>query len=239
MKIYLGPAVGRSYTHDFISCLLKLLREPNLVFAPQCNDALVSRSRSIALSRFLKRDDCDVFLSIDTDIVFQPKDALALCAAARESQAIVCGLYKVRSDGVGAKPSSIVPRGVTVDSLSDELVPLRYGATGFMAIPFNVAHLVAAKLPLCHQGEEWAFWPAFMPMCGVDDDGNDIYLGEDYAFCERAALEGVPTYALPNVRLGHVGSRMYEFADGPYRLTRLDEPGYRYRLEERELVAAG
>lgn len=240
MKIFFGPAVGRSYDPDFVSCLLKLLRAPGIVYRPQCNDALVSRSRSIALSRWLREQfDCDVFLSIDTDIVFRPEDALRLCEAALEHQAIMCGLYKTRTDGPGAKPASIVPRGVVVDSLSDDPVPLRYGATGFMAIPRDVALDVVKRLPLCHKNEPWAFWPAFMPMVGEDDDGNTIYLSEDYAFCERALRLGHRTIAIPSIKLGHIGPYLYRFAEGDYRLTRLDEAGYLYRLEQPELAVAG
>ena len=235
MKIYLGPAVGRSYEPDFISCLLKLLatKDHRILFRPQCNDALVSRSRSIAASMFLA-SDCDVFLSIDTDIVFKAEDAIRLCEHALALDAVLVGLYKTRSpEGI---PASLLYKGTAIDSTEHLVTEIEYGATGFMAFPRGVAERVAALLPLCHEDQPWAFYPMFQPFVADDDDGHPIYLSEDYAFCKRAACAGFPTYCLPDVRLGHVGPSLYAFPEGPYRLERLDAPGVKYRLESHELA---
>ena len=235
MKIYFGPAVGRSYEPDFISCLLKLLaiKDHQILFRPQYNDALVSRSRSIAASQFLK-SDCDVFLSIDTDIVFKAEDAIRLCEHALALEGVLVGLYKTRQES--GIPASLLYKGTVVDSTASTVAEIRYGATGFMAFRRDVAEQVASLLPLCHEDEAWAFYPMFQPFVADDDDGNPIYLSEDYAFCKRAAVAGFPTYCLPDVRLGHVGPYLYAFPEGPYRLERLDAPGVKYRLESRELA---
>jgi hypothetical protein len=237
LKIYFGPAVGRSYEIDSLNCVLKLLAGGDVLFRPQCNDALVSRSRSIAASQFLK-SDADVLLIIDTDIVFLAEDARRLCAEALKMQRPMVGLYSSRSDGDKKMPTSCLLRGQTICSEDATPTLIRWGATGFMAIPRAPLVRLARDLPLCHADREWAFRPFFMPFVADNDDGEPIYLSEDYAFCERAAQVGFPTYCLPDIKLLHIGPYPYSLGEGHYKLERKDEPGVKYRWYAREPLPA-
>lgn len=67
--------------------------------------------------------------------------------------------------------------------------------------------------------------PYFLPMV-VEEDGVAWYLGEDYAFCERARRCGYRIVADTTVRLQHIGMYGYSWEDigsgtarvGTYRL---------------------
>ena len=180
-------------------------------------DALVSRGRSILASAFL-RSDCDVLLSIDGDIEFEPEDAIRLAEECDKGFSVIGALYMTRA--LGTQPAMMLP--------ADEEVEFRTGAkpvevpfvsTGFLAVHRKVFEELRQDLPLCHQGWQdkgvsTAFWPFYMPFV-IPWEGDDgfMYLSEDWAFCERARQHGYKIWLDPGVRLGHVGESRYQLED--------------------------
>lgn len=217
MKIYLGSVAWRQIESGHHQCVVDLFRECDrrgieIEEGRVIGDALVSRARSIAASAFL-RSDCDVMLSIDSDIWFRPEDAIALCEKALAGHDIIGAIYATRS--LQTQPALMLANDEEV-VFTPESGPkeARFIPTGFTAVTRKPYETLKDTLPHCHQG--WghtAFWPFYMPYCIEWPGDGYIYLSEDWAFCQRAADAGFKLWVDPSIRVGHSGSYMYTLED--------------------------
>ena len=223
MRVYYGEicydAVNPAHHDAVIAFALECQRREITVDRGVVNgDALVSRSRSIVASSFL-RSKADVLLTIDSDIWFRAADAIKLCEEALEYD-FIAGLYLTR--GLKKQSALLLPLDVPVVFQDDSKpVEVRYLSTGFMAVSRKGMEktLEHSQLPHCHKGmthlnADTSFWPLYMPFC-ISDDGPEetLYLSEDWAFCERAKRAGFKMWLDPSIRLGHVGREMYTLED--------------------------
>lgn len=242
MKIYLGSIAWRSYEAAFVKSLVQLIKAyPQVAFLPHVGDALVERARSVVATHFLEMTDADVLLTIDSDISFKPEDAIRICEQAMKAD-IVVGAYACRSSAIPKPSSHLWTEPVEFDSQA-KLVPVKWGATGFMAAHRRVFERLASRpdMTICDVLHPWHFRPFYLPFIYDDPDGGHVLLSEDYAFCERARQEGFEVWLDPTVRLGHIGDYMYRLEDmvqkplpaGPMRLTRT---GLVYKAEYAEGV---
>jgi len=186
---------------------------PTLRHSIMPGDALVDRARSRAVTNFLKtaREDAgDVLLFVDADISCQPGDLSHIARRALEHNAIVGGIYSKRFFGQGSAVRFGPPQADDGEYTigTDNLIPVEYVSTGFMAIPRSAALEVAKTMPYTDQG----FWPLFMPMV----KGSE-YLSEDWSFCERARAAGFNIHAACLPRLTHEGSYSYRLVDAKSR----------------------
>ena len=173
-------------------------------------DALVERSRSIAASSFL-RSDCDVMLSIDSDIWFRPIDAIALCQKALEKQ-IIGALYMTRN--LNTQPALMLPNEPVTFAADSEPVEVPFISTGFMAVTKAPFEVLRDTMPLCH--ESWgptSFWPFYLPYVVPWPGDGHILLSEDWAFCQRAKDAGFGIWLDPSIRLAHHGDYGYTLED--------------------------
>lgn len=108
-------------------------------------DALIERSRSRALGKFMQ-SDADCIVMIDHDMEWRPGDMLHVADAAVEQSSLVGGLYCKRAFGRGW--SSRVPINGQVEFGKPGLIETPALATGFMAIPRKVVEGVQAKLDI-------------------------------------------------------------------------------------------
>ena len=219
MKLYIGCVAWRHEEEGFAQSMRLLVRELDrrgIEFTEgfSVGDALVSRSRSLVASAFL-RSDCDVLLTIDTDIWFRAADAIKLAEKA-VAYDIIAGLYMTRA--LNTQPAMMLPNEPVVFADNSEPVEAQYVSTGFQAIHRSVFEKLSESLPLCHQdwkdkGVNTSFWPFYMPfVIPWEGDGN-MYLSEDWAFCHRAKEAGFKVWLDPSIRLGHIGSVMYTLED--------------------------
>jgi hypothetical protein len=153
-------------------------------------------------------DGFDELLWIDADIVFDPDDVERLRAwelpvvggiyPKKNARALAChlleGTTKVRFGGRGG------------------LLEVRYAPTGFLLTRRAVYERIADGLPVCNQRFGAPTVPYFLPLVVPDGDGH-WYLGEDFAFCERARHAGFPIMADTTIRLWHVGTYRYGWED--------------------------
>ena len=238
MKIFVGSCIWREVAAEHHKALIPLLRQPNVQYGPQVGDALIERARGISATYFLRQTDADVHLSIDSDIVgFTVEDTLKLCELAEE-YGIVGGSYVCRSAS-RTFPASHYAADVRVEHAFDHTpVPVKWCATGFLAVHRRVFERLAEDLPLLHRSQLWAFHNFYGPFEYEDaDTGEPILLSEDYAFCERARRVGFESYIDPAVRLGHLGSYVYRLEDTaqsqlePQPLVITRTSGNRWRVE--------
>lgn len=177
------------------------------------NDALISRARSTVATTFLQEWlQYDLLVFIDTDITFTLDTLKKVCDLALEHQAVAVSPYAIRRGKHpwlafrqldGGEPVR-VGRGT-------QPIPIKYGATGFMAIPRSVLERMAETLTycpdMCGQGAQYPF---FMPFVQQQPQGYPEPLSEDWAFCQRVQDLGMEVWLQSDTSVGHLG--VYEFS---------------------------
>src|SRR3990167_7870113 len=100
MKLFLGSVLYRNVEAAYTESMALLQRELDrrgieFTYGAGSGGALVSRSRSIVASAFM-RSDADLLLTIDSDIWFRAQDAIALCEKAMDRH-MIGAMYMTRS----------------------------------------------------------------------------------------------------------------------------------------------
>lgn len=172
----------------------------------QAAEAGLLRARNIAASRWYTDTADDVFLMVDDDIVFEPKDAEHLVDLCRDGHDIIAAAYPVRDGG------QLAVRALDGESTSLDFGPnlpprrMRHMATGFFAVHRRVMDALIPTLPLCHANQPWAFWPMFdFRVVSDAGAGGNNHLSEDYNFCELAIERGISVWLDPTIKLRHLG----------------------------------
>jgi hypothetical protein len=169
--------------------------------------AAIDFARSAIATRALA-DGFDELLWIDADIVFNPQDIARLRSS---GEALVAGVYPKK----GRRELALHARpGTTSLTFGPQggLVEVLYVGTGFMYTRRRLYEAMAAELPICNEQFGEAVVPYFIPFVVATDKGP-WYLGEDYAFCERARRAGHKVMVDTRVRLLHIGAYPYGWED--------------------------
>lgn len=166
-------------------------------------DGLVSRARSVVVSRWWAETSDPVFLMIDDDITFSVSDADRIVRATLETEGIVCGAYPIRNGAHlairgGGDADGKIPFGP-----NQPLQEIEYAATGFMAVHRKVIDAMVPTMEIVHEDQPWAFWPMFTPLIAAMGPAR-AYLSEDWAFCHRARELGFKVYVDPTIKLEHL-----------------------------------
>jgi hypothetical protein len=171
--------------------------------------AAIDQARSQMASDALA-DGFDELMWIDSDIGFDPEAVERLRS---RGAPFVCGLYPKK--GKHALACNLLPGTDRVTFGSDGgVIEIAHAATGFLYTRREVYDDVArgAALPPCNQRFGRPIVPYFLPMVVEDGDGH-WYLGEDFAFSERARRAGHKILADTSVRLFHIGRYGYTWED--------------------------
>lgn len=212
-RLYCATVAYRALEPEHVLSLIQLLGYRPIVYQLKYGDALIERGRAIVATSFLLNyPQCDVMVQIDSDIMFKPDDVHLIAEQARETRGVVCGLYITRSR-TQPFPAAFLEQDVSIDTTKKEVVPVRYPATGFMAVHRSVLEELAKGLPLCHPGENIQHYPFFNVEVDKDDNGTWINLSEDYSFAKRVREAGFGIYCSPSVRLRHIGTWAYRLED--------------------------
>lgn len=166
-------------------------------------------------------------LWIDSDIFFRAEDVERL---RMHRLPIVCGIYPKKATRELA--CHVMPNAKeVVFGEKGGLVEMLYVGAGFLLIRKQVYLDIQQKLmlPLCDQRFGAPITPYFQPLVKVDGAGH-WYLGEDYAFCERARQCGYSILADTSIRLGHVGNYPYSWEDAGEEPRRFGS--YRFRVND-------
>lgn len=152
----------------------------------------------------------DELFWIDSDVVFHPDDIDRLRG---HGLPFVCGLYPKKSRREFA--ATFLPGTENIRfGRHGGLTEVRFCGFGFVYTRHEVYEVVREKmrLPVCNQRFGSLLVPYFAPLVIGDADGY-WYLGEDYAFCERARQSGFKIIADTSIRLWHVGSYRFGWED--------------------------
>lgn len=219
MSIYLAMPVWRYLDVRVSHAITAVMSEPRerVYWETFDGDALVSRTRSQLATKFVDQEqlqDCDVMVIIDDDVQFTPDDLWKIVDGARERQALYGGVYVTRS----REPHTAAlgfPNQTMQFGPGQPALPIRYLATGFLAVPRKaltdmIAHpgfeTVHGKEPIvyCEQGVgSFPMYDFFRCFEIREDDDRIHYLSEDWAFCERARQCGYEVYADQSIILQH------------------------------------
>jgi hypothetical protein len=175
-------------------------------------DALISRARSRLAGLFL-RSNCDVLLSIDSDVIFEPRDALALADKATVYD-VIGAMYLTRAQ---PQPATMLPVGQDVRFATGAApVKVEHLASGFYAVSKRVVRALSDGQTVCDEDSGMPYVPLYQPVVG-EIDGKAVYLSEDWAWCQRVREAGFGVWLDPGVRLRHV-------AASPLRLEDMQQP---------------
>lgn len=165
-------------------------------------------------------------LWIDSDVFFLAGDVERLRA---HGLPITCGIYAKKARRELACHLLPGTREVVFGE-NGGLLEIMYAAAGFLLVRRKVYEAMERllELPSCNEQFGRPMIPYFQPLVRADGGGH-WYLGEDYAFCERARRCGYKIWADTTIRLGHVGSYPYSWEDAGDDPRRFST--YQYRLD--------
>ena len=167
-------------------------------------DALISRARSIAATKFLLHSADDVLVMSDDDFGFSPEGLESVVDLVRSTGGIVAGVTPLKS----GEYTAIVPLEgpLDVEPWRDATHPpmkIKY-AGGLIGYPRTVFEKMAETLPLLHKDSSIEpFYPFFMPMVVGEE-----YLSEDYACHQRARDCGFDVWVQPRCAVAHLASSL-------------------------------
>jgi len=169
-------------------------------------------------------DGFDELMWIDADVGFDP-DAVAQLRAL--GLPMVCAIYPKK----GQRALACNLLGETTRLAFGEhggVCEIAHAATGFLLTHRRVYEDVAraCALPICNQRHGRPIVPYFLPMVVEDGEGS-WYLGEDFAFSERARKAGHAIMADTRIRLHHLGIYPYSWEDAGGRLERFARYDFR------------
>ncbi|WP_245545815.1 hypothetical protein [Nocardia higoensis] len=156
-------------------------------------------------------DGFDELMWIDSDIGFDP-DAVDLLRS--HDLALVSGIYPKK--GLRELACSLMPDTERIDfGEAGGLLEIRYAAAGFLYTRRELYEKMAVHegLPVCNRRFGRGTVPYFLPLLLPQGKRDHWYLGEDYAFCERARRSGFGVFADTRIRLEHIGRHGYTWED--------------------------
>jgi len=185
--------------------------------------AAVDRTRSEAATAAL-REGYEELVWIDSDIRFDPADVERLLAY---DLPVVAGVYAKK----GVQDLAVHLEAGTSELTVGEgggLYDVRFVGAGFLCTQRQVFDDIQRTfaLPTCNVRFGAPVVPYFLPMV-ISDGAGYWYLGEDYAFCERAREAGHKIVVDTTIRLGHIGSYTYGWEDAGQAIARVASATFR------------
>lgn len=194
LKLFLGYVHPEFVPHHFMECMFAQLKDGGFdtVVQPSGSGPLIAQARNLLVEKFLE-SSCDYFLSLDTDIEWQPHQVEELMAHDKD---IVSGLYRSR----GPKGEYFPVYLKLADDGFYDRAPWSdvEDATELMAVPGLGMGFCLIKRKVMEALGTAVLWPYAET---VNDLGG--YMGEDITFCFRAREKGFETFLDPTVRVGH------------------------------------
>jgi hypothetical protein len=188
--------------------------------------AAIDRSRSDLATQALA-DGAEWLMWIDSDISFELASVDQLLAHDRP---FVAGIYAKK----GVRGMAVYLEDGTrelVVGTEGKLYDVRYVGAGFTLVHRKVYDDVQRhfSLPICNTRFGLPSVPYYLPMVIAEPGGTYWYLGEDYAFCERARQAGHMVTVDTTIRLGHVGKYVYGWEDAGMAVPRVTTGTFRIK----------
>ena len=193
------------------------------------NEALITYARNMCANIFLKSESTHL-LFIDADIQFNPDQVLKMISTGRD---FVCGIYakkkidwqKVKHHAMQGAPAEhlqglaneyLFEPSTNFEADEDGLVEITRCGTGMMMISrhvfetladkvddFNLVSPVQSNIAFEQDNKYKEFF-----YTSKTKDGN-IFMNEDFTFCDLWKSTGGKIYGAPWVKLNHIGNHVY------------------------------
>ncbi len=170
-------------------------------------------------------DGFEETLWIDSDVGFRPDDVDRL---RRRGLPLCCGIYPKK--GRRSLAAHVIPgTKEIVFGKKGGLIEVLYVGAGFLHVRREVYEQMIHRLglPSCSADGKRPLVPFFQPLVRSRGESH-WYLSEDFAFCHRARLCGIPIIADSTIRLHHIGESSFSWEEAGADRQRFDT--YRYRL---------
>jgi hypothetical protein len=205
-----------------------------LTFVFMSNESLIQRARNTLANIFYRDTDCDYLMFIDADIGFNANSIIEMM---NHDKDVMCGVYpkkeinwaevrmavehKIPDNELKYYAGSLVFNSINFSGYAEStgenpLIEVRWAGTGFMMIKRHVftelkKHVnryMRTGMPLyvemTDQNSDYEYFG-----CSIQPDTN-IYMSEDYHFCEEVRKLGFKIYIAPKISLTHTGSHVFE-----------------------------
>jgi hypothetical protein len=180
----------------------------------------VQVGRSVSATRYMNdyggKFSAPYLVFIDDDQTFYPKDIVKLLEHLQGGKRLIGALYPTRN-GAMLTSSNIGTWGenlndISIDGGVQEVAVL---ANGFMGIAKSLLVDIKDKLelPLLDKGTRQECYPFFLYSYGKNRLGEDVVIGEDWEFCRKANAIGEKAYVDADIRIGHIGRKLYSVDD--------------------------
>lgn len=170
-----------------------------------------SRSRNVLMTQFLKQSwgNSAYMVFIDRDIAFNPEHVDMILEDLQNGYQFVGGLYGVKDAKHFAQWNK---EGYDIDG---SVRPIDWVATGFSGVSRKLLQKMVKELnlPLLHKGEAVEFYPFGEQMRYKTPEGIDMWLSEDYDFCNKVRQVGEKAYLDTRVTVGHIGAKLITCKD--------------------------
>jgi hypothetical protein len=220
MATFKVTVVCCSHRNVMVSVLANLwtLRDcpdPKITLEFQDGDALISRSRSIRATKFLKSDS-DMLAFIDDDVAINSFDFTKLMWLAwKEKYPIIGAAYATKSKtkpGFAIRP---LTNDVTMNfGASGGVYEVKDVSTGCVVIRREVLETMVEKeaVHLCRHGAR-EYYPFFQHREVLEDDGVWEDKSEDWFFNWNARKLGFKVYCDTSIKTEHVGPYAFTWDD--------------------------
>ncbi len=176
-------------------------------------NSAIDLARSLMATEALDQGFEDI-MWLDADIAFT---ADAVEKLRSHKVPIACGLYAKK--GQRELAAYLLPE--TKEVVFGEgggLLEVQYVGAGFVLTRREVYEDIRDRLNVKRVNTRWGkgFYPFFQPLIVKDphgESGAEWYLGEDFAFCERARQARHTIFADTTIRLMHIGRYGYGWED--------------------------
>ena len=188
-------------------------------------ESLVHRARNNIVAKFMAtRPEMSHLVFVDADLEWEPRDLLRLIG---HDLPVMCGIYPKKTEPAEFPFHPLLDeKGVARRNQVTGAIQIANGPTGFLCVKREVFVQMREAYPqlkfACPKASpaelDWlyAYFDTYV------EEG--ILWSEDYGFCRRWRALGGEIWCDPEIRLGHVGQRiytgsvadLYQTADAPY-----------------------
>ena len=171
------------------------------------NSSLVTHARNMVADSFLKQNETDKLLWVDSDIQWEPHQVIRLLLLSKHYP-VVCATYPMK------RPDNAFvikhPDLTTFEINHHGLIKIQGVGLGFTIVWREVMEKLAAKSEVMwDQANNREFRSIFRLDKRIDAQGRTIAQGEDMAFFDDVRALGYDVWLDPAIELGHVGSHVY------------------------------
>ena len=232
-NVGLGICTHRDVKAQVFDTLImaKACPDPHIEILRMVGDALITRSRSKMASMF-QASNMDILWLIDDDIVIDMLDLTRMMWQMWKDDLDIFGApYVLKSETEKCFAiMTLEDKGSFPAGKGAPIQEIRYLSSGCMGIRKRVFKklIETGVVHLCHESKD-PYYPFFNEL-EYNLNGKWINLSEDWALCQRARDAGFKVYCDFSVKVGHIGTIIYDW-DNFFRPPKEKREGFDYNFD--------